>query len=70
MFVYFIYKYEQSLYANFTSISGKPKKHKITPEERANPNLLLVANSKLKVWDRDPLTYSKYVRLDIDHLLG
>ena len=42
------------LYCSLTAV--KPKKPTLTPEQKKNPNLLLVPNPKVKVWTKDPFT--------------
>ena len=48
---------------NFTPAASvkkeKPKKPTLAPEQRKNPNLLLVPNPKVKVWNKDPFTETK-----------
>ena len=35
------------------------QKRVLTPEQIKNPNLLLVANNKIEIWDKDPFIQSR-----------
>ena len=39
---------------------GKGKKKRLTPEQKENPNLLLVENKKVKILEKDPFLEGKY----------
>ena len=47
---------EINCFSFYSHAAVKPKKPTLTPEQKKNPNLLLVPNPNVKVWIKDPFT--------------